>query len=170
MSVTKETKPFSRSFSHLLKRAVQYSVHLYMEEVGKSGLTHRQFTVLAAVDSFEGKSQTELVKITGIDRSTLADVVARLMAQGYLQRKRSKEDARTNAIRLTPVGKKMLRTCQSGAEDIDRKLMAHFSAGDRKVMMECLAGLGAEMDKVDANTPEPENGNGKVKLKRKPVV
>lgn len=170
MSVAKETKPFSRSFSHLLKRAVQYSVHLYMEEVGKSGLTHRQFTVLAAVDSFEGKSQTELVKVTGIDRSTLADVVARLMAQGYLQRKRSKEDARTNAIRLTPVGKKMLRTCQSGAEDIDRKLMGHFSAADRKVMMECLAGLGAEMDKIDANTPEAEVGNGKVKLKRKPVV
>ncbi|WP_196504678.1 MarR family winged helix-turn-helix transcriptional regulator [Aestuariivirga litoralis] len=172
MSVQKEIKPFARSFSHLLKRAVQYSVHLYMEEVGKSGLTHRQFTVLAAVDSFEGKSQTELVKVTGIDRSTLADVVARLMAQGYLQRKRSKEDARTNAIRLTPVGKKMLRGCQSGAEDIDRKLLAHFAGPDRKVVLECLAGLGAEMDKIDANTPEPENaaGNGKVKLKRKPVV
>ena len=141
-----------------------------MDEVGKSGLTHRQFTVLAAVDSFEGKSQTELVKVTGIDRSTLADVVARLMAQGYLQRKRSKEDARTNAIRLTPVGKKMLRTCQSGAEDIDRKLLAHFSAADRRVMIDCLAGLGTEMDKIDANTPDAETGNGKVKLKRKPVV
>jgi MarR family transcriptional regulator, temperature-dependent positive regulator of motility len=170
MSVTKETKPFARSFSHLLKRAVQYSVHLYMEEVGKSGLTHRQFTVLAAVDSFEGKSQTELVKVTGIDRSTLADVVARLMAQGYLQRKRSKEDARTNAIRLTPVGKKMLRNCQSGAEDIDRKLLSHFAAADRRVVLECLSGLGAEMDKIDANAPEAEAGNGKVKLKRKLVV
>jgi len=106
MSTSKEAKPFARSFSHLLKRAVQYSVHLYMEEVGKSGLTHRQFTVLAAVDSFDGKSQTELVKITGIDRSTLADLVSRLMAQGYLQRKRSKEDQRTNAVRLTPVARK----------------------------------------------------------------
>jgi len=49
-------------------------------------------------------------------------------------------------------------------------MIRFIAAGDRKVMMECLAGLGAEMDKVDANTPEPENGNGKVKLKRKPVV
>lgn len=170
MSASRDQKTFSRSFSHLLKRAVQFSVYRYMDEVGKSGLTHRQFTVLAAVDSFEGKSQTELVKITGIDRSTLADVVARLMAQGYLQRKRSKEDARTNAIRLTPVGKKMLRTCQSGAEDIDRKLLAHFSASDRRVMMDCLAGLGAEMDRIDADAPDAENGNGKIKLKRKPVV
>ena len=77
MSITKDAKVFSRSFTHLLKRAVQYSSHLYMDEVGKSGLTHRQFTVLSAADTFEGKSQTELVKITGIDRSTLADLVAR---------------------------------------------------------------------------------------------
>ena len=150
MSITKDAKVFSRSFTHLLKRAVQYSSHLYMEEVGKSGLTHRQFTVLSAADSFEGKSQTELVKITGIDRSTLADLVARLMEQGHLQRKRSKEDARANTVRLTLVGKKALRTAQGGAEDIDRKLLAHFSAGDRRVVSDCLATLAAEMDKIDS--------------------
>jgi len=168
MSTTKEAKPFARSFSHLLKRAVQYSVHLYMEEVGKSGLTHRQFTVLAAVDSFDGKSQTELVKVTGIDRSTLADLVSRLMAQGYLQRKRSKDDQRTNTVRLTPVGKKMLKASQAGAEDIDRKLLAIFPATDRRTVLDCLAGLASEMDKVDETSPE--NGNSKVKLKRKPIV
>ncbi len=168
MSSSKEAKQFARSFSHLLKRAVQFSAHLYMEEVGKSGLTHRQFTVLSAVDSFEGKSQTELVKVTGIDRSTLADLVSRLMAQGYLQRRRSKEDARTNAVRLTPVGKKLLKTSQSGAEDIDRKLLSHFSVSDRRVVMDCLGNLANEMDKVDQ--AEPDAAPTKIKLKRKIAV
>ena len=165
MSGQKETKQFARSFSHLLKRAVQYSVHLYMNEVGATGLTHRQFTVLSAVDTNEGKSQTELVKVTGIDRSTLADLVSRLMAQGYLQRRRTKEDARTNAIRLTPVGKKMLKSAQTGAEDIDKSMLAAFSAADRRTVMECLTALAAEMDKVDEKVPEVETG--KVKLRRK---
>lgn len=165
MSGQKETKQFSKSFSHLLKRAVQYSVHLYMNEVGSTGLTHRQFTVLSAVDSNDGKSQTELVKVTGIDRSTLADLVSRLMAQGYLQRRRSKEDARTNAIRLTPVGKKMLKSAQTGADDIDKTMLAAFSAADRRTVMECLTTLASEMDKVDAKAPEAETG--KVKLRRK---
>ncbi len=168
MSIQKEAKQFTRSFSHLLKRAVQYSVHLYMEEVGKSGLTHRQFTVLSAVDSFEGKSQTELVKITGIDRSTLADLVARLMAQGYLQRKRSKEDQRANTIRLTPIGKKMLKASQVGAEDIDRKLLSSFSATDRRMMMDCLTSLAGEMDKVDDSVPATTSL--KVKLKRRVLL
>ena len=165
MSGPKETKQFARSLSHLLKRAVQYSVQLYMEDVGKSGLTHRQFIVLSAVDSHDGKSQTELVKITGIDRSTLADLVARLMAQGHLQRRRSKEDARANAVRLTPVGKKALRAAQSGAEDIDKRLLGIVPASDRKTVMECLGLLAAEMDKVEAK--DPETAPQKVKLKRK---
>ena len=35
MSGIKESKQFSRSLSHLLKRAVQFSVHLYMDDAGK---------------------------------------------------------------------------------------------------------------------------------------
>ena len=91
--------------------------------MGKSGLTHRQFTVLLAVDSNDGKSQTDLVKVTGIDRSTLADLVARLLAQGYLQRRRTKDDGRTNAIRITAIGKKMLKTALPGADEVDRQLL-----------------------------------------------
>jgi DNA-binding MarR family transcriptional regulator len=166
MSGSKDAKSLARSFSHLLKRAVQFSVHRYNEEVGKSGLTHRQFTVLAAVDANDGKSQTELVKITGVDRSTLADMVARLMAQGLVQRRRTKEDARTNSVKLTPQGKKLLKAAQSGADDVDKALLAKFAVADRKTVLDCLAELSAAMDMVDdvEVAPKPQT---KVKLKRR---
>jgi MarR family transcriptional regulator, temperature-dependent positive regulator of motility len=156
MTGNKEVKQLSRSFSHLLKRAVQYSIHVYMNEAGKSGLTHRQFTVLTAADAHDGRSQTDLVKMTGIDRSTLADLVARLMAQGYLQRRRTKDDARTNSIRLTPVGKKMLKQAQAGAEEVDRHLLSLVPSADRKTILEGLTAMASEMDKVeDAEPPKP---------------
>lgn len=167
MSGSKDAKTFARSFSHLLKRAVQYSVHCYMEEAGKSGLTHRQFTVLLAADAHEGKSQTELVRITGIDRSTLADLVARLMAQGYVQRRRTKEDARTNSIKLTPMGKKALKSAQSGADDVDKKLLSLFSVAERKSLVDCLSLLASEMDKLE-DAEEEKPAPTKVKLKRRP--
>jgi DNA-binding MarR family transcriptional regulator len=168
MSGSKEAKTLSRSFSHLLKRAVQYSVHRFSGEVGNSGLTHRQFTVLAAVDANDGKSQTELVKITGIDRSTLADMVARLMAQGLLQRRRTKEDARTNSVKLTPNGKKALKAAQSGADDVDRQLLSMLSASDRKTVMDCLSELANAMDQVD-DADVAHKPTSKVKLKRRLV-
>ena len=156
MTIPKDVKQFSRSLSHLLKRAAQYANLIYMGEVGKSGLTQRQFTVLLAVDNNDGKSQTELVKITGIDRSTLADLVARLLAQGYLQRKRTKDDGRTNAIRITTVGKKMLKMAQPGADEVDKYLMSLISSSDRKGFIENLTILAAEMDKVeDKEPPKP---------------
>ncbi len=166
MSGSKDAKTLARSFSHLLKRAVQYSVHRYNDEVGKSGLTHRQFTVLAAVDANDGKSQTELVKITGIDRSTLADMVARLMAQGLVQRRRTKEDARTNSVRLTPQGKKMLKAAQSGAEDVDKSLLSMFSVADRKSILDCLSEISAAMDQIDEIDETPK-ASTKIKLKRR---
>lgn len=166
MSGSKDAKSLARSFSHLLKRAVQFSVHRYNEEVGKSGLTHRQFTVLTAVDSNDGKSQTELVKITGIDRSTLADMVARLMAQGLVQRRRTKEDARTNSVRLTPQGKKMLKAAQSAAEDVDKELLSGFAVADRKTVIECLTEMANAMDKVDV-VEDVEKPQSKVKLMRR---
>jgi DNA-binding MarR family transcriptional regulator len=166
MSGNKDAKTLARSFSHLLKRAVQYSVHRYNEEVGKSGLTHRQFTVLSAVDSNDGKSQTELVKITGIDRSTLADMVARLMAQGLVQRRRTKEDARTNSVKLTPQGKKMLKTAQTAAEDVDKELLSAFPVVDRKTLIDCLSEMANAMDKID-DVEDVQKVQPKVKLKRR---
>jgi len=165
MTVTRDGKQFSRSPSHLLKRAAQFSSHIYMGEVGKSGLTHRQFTVLLAVDNNDGKSQTELVKLTGIDRSTLADLVARLMAQGYLQRRRTKDDGRTNAIRITAVGKKMLKMAQPGAEEVDRQLLSLIATADRKPFLDNLAVLATEMDKIEEK--EPVKPGRKIKGRRR---
>lgn len=155
MTAVKDVKQFSRSPSHLLKRAAQFANHIYMSEVGKSGLTHRQYTVLLAVDSNDGKSQTDLVKLTGIDRSTLADLVARLLAQGYLQRKRTKDDGRTNAIRITAVGKKMLKSALPGADEVDRQLLSLVPSADRRSFLDTLAVLAAEMDKIEEREPAP---------------
>ena len=71
-----------RSPSHLLHRALQLALDIYAEETGADAVTQRQFAVLTAVMSHEGCTQSDLVKATGIDRSTLAELVARLIGKG----------------------------------------------------------------------------------------
>src|SRR5687768_8612132 len=88
--------------SHLMHRALQLALDIYTEEAGSDGLTQRQFAVLEAVDAKAGATQAELVKATGIDRSTLADLAARMTTKGLLQRERSTLDARAMAVRLSP--------------------------------------------------------------------
>ena len=65
-----------QSPSHLLHRALQLALDLYAVETGPGAVTQRQYAVLAAVAEHEGLTQTDLVRATGIDRSTLADMIA----------------------------------------------------------------------------------------------
>lgn len=164
MTGAKDVRQLVRSPYHLLKRAAQYAADIYMGEVGASGLTQRQFTVLLAVDQNEGVSQTALVKLTGIDRSTLADLVARLVAQGYVQRRRDKEDGRANTVRITAAGKKALKMAQPGAEEVDKQILTAVAPAHRKVFVEALASLAARLDALESQaqvavlpeTPKPK--------------
>ena len=65
----------SKSPSHLLRHRMQRANDLFVREPGASELTKQQFIVFAAVEQNEGVSQTELVAITGLDRSTFAEMI-----------------------------------------------------------------------------------------------
>jgi DNA-binding MarR family transcriptional regulator len=56
----------------------------------------------------EGVSHTDITNATGIDRATIAEMVGRLVKRGWLQRRRSKDDARYYAVRITAAGRKAL--------------------------------------------------------------
>ncbi|MFV0298559.1 MAG: MarR family winged helix-turn-helix transcriptional regulator [Hyphomicrobiaceae bacterium] len=94
-----------------------------MTEVGSPQLTPRQYAVLLTVSLDEGLNQTKLVERTGIDRSTLADLVRRLVTKGMLQRKRTKEDARSYAVRLTRTGKDALESSAPAVGKVEDRIL-----------------------------------------------
>ena len=94
----------SEAPSHLIRRCQQFYGDLYAREAGARELTKQQFTLLCALEQNDGASQTALVEITGIDRSTLAEMVRRMLEKGLLSRERTEEDQRANAVAISPVG------------------------------------------------------------------
>lgn len=89
---------------HLIRRAQQRAVDLFVEEVGEDGPTPRQFAVLLTVYQNEGMNQTDLVRLSGIDRSTLTEIIRRLVDRGWITRRRMPSDQRTNALSITDEG------------------------------------------------------------------
>jgi DNA-binding MarR family transcriptional regulator len=130
--------PLNRSAMHLLHRAGQCAADIFSAEARGSGLTPRQFAVLMAVAEEEGLTQTDLVERTGIDRSTLADIVARLLRRGLIHRRRAKEDARAYAIKLTAQGNKALREAQPCAQAADALLLANLPQAKRQDFLDAL--------------------------------
>lgn len=137
--MAKGASQLNRSAMHLLHRAGQCAADIFALEARSSGLTPRQFAVLMVVAEEEGLTQTDLVERTGIDRSTLADIVGRLLSHGLIQRRRAKEDARAYAIKLTPQGIKALRDAQPGASAADARLLANLSPAKRQEFLESLS-------------------------------
>ena len=135
-----------KSPSHLLHRALQLALDIYADEQGEGGVTQRQYAVLAAVEAYEGLTQTDLVKITGIDRSTLADLVTRMTAKGLLERERSTLDARAKAVRLSPDGEAALLAARPRVEAADKRIMALLPKGQRETFLNQLADLAAAAD------------------------
>ena len=142
--------PLGASPSHLMHRALQLALDIYAEECGADGLTQRQFAVLEAASLKAGLTQTELVRMTGIDRSTLADLVTRMTAKGLLERERSTLDARAKAVRLSPEGAARLEAARPQVEAADKRILALLSKARREVFIEVLTELTEAADAAPA--------------------
>jgi DNA-binding MarR family transcriptional regulator len=123
---------------HLLHRAGQCAEVLFTNETAKTDLTPRQYAVLVCVAQNPEISQTGLVEQTGVDRSTLADIVRRLVQKGLLHRKRTRQDARMYAVKLTAKGQNALGTVKPIAARVDHKILSVLRADQRSEFIDAL--------------------------------
>ncbi len=157
--------PLDRSASHLMHRVLQLALDLYTEETGPGAITQRQFAVLVAADHGEGQTQTELVKTTGIDRSTLADMVGRMITKGLLQRERSSLDARANIVRLTDQGRAELEAARPRVEAADKRILSLLPGGKRESFLNVLRAF-AHAGEAAADAAEAKEDGRKKKKKK----
>ena len=140
-----------RSPVHLLHRAAQSVGDVFDSMIGDEGLTPRQLIVLATVGDDEGLSQTTIVLRTNIDRSTTADIVKRLKRKGWLQRQRTKEDARAYAVKLTDEGRRVLRSAEPLARRVDTRVLGALPASQRERFIEALALIVETLEKASSD-------------------
>jgi DNA-binding MarR family transcriptional regulator len=105
----------------------------------REDLTPRQVGVLIVVAEHEGLSQTGLVERTGIDRSTMADIVRRMQRKGLLQRRRTKADARAYAIKITDGGRRTLRAAEPITRRVDQCILDALPSKKREGFINALA-------------------------------
>ena len=138
----------AESPSHLLHRVLQRAVGIYAEEMGGETLTQRQFAVLSAAAGIENPSQTDLVVLTGIDRSTLAELVARMIDKGLLQRERSADDGRAKTVRLTEAGVAALERARPRVKAADKRILSLVPKPKRESFLKQLARMADEPEKA----------------------
>lgn len=114
-------------------KMVDYHMH---EEFRKAelDLTKEQMVVLKKLHQQDGLNQNELAFLTYRDKSSLARLLSKMEAKGYILRKQNKGDKRVNQIFLTAEGKfiylktrpviaKLIHRMEEGLAEIEKKQM-----------------------------------------------
>ena len=139
-----------RSPLHLLHRAGQCAAEMFQIELGGDDLTPRQYAVLLTVAQNEGLNQTQLVERTGIDRSTLADIVRRMLKKGLLQRRRTRDDARAYSVKLTEQGARILKAHDPLARRVDDRILASLPNSQRDRFLQDLNAIVQTLTRLKA--------------------
>lgn len=157
----------SESPAHLLRRTQQLAAEIFANAGLADGVTLRQSVVLAAVAEREGLSQSDLVAATGIDRSTLADMIARMQAKGLVSRRSAIEDARAKSVSLTDQGRDALILAQPALMHVDEALLDKLPRNRRKAFIDLLSRLAGAADGAEVDVSTDDKSGSKKKKKKK---
>jgi DNA-binding MarR family transcriptional regulator len=90
---------------HLLRRAHQRHVAIFLASMGEDAPTPTQFAALVKLADAGELSQNRLGRLTAMDPATVKGVVSRLVARGFVERAADPGDQRRVTLRLSPEGR-----------------------------------------------------------------
>lgn len=123
---------------YLLRRAHQRATALFMERIGRHGLTPTQFAALVKLSEHGMLGQRELGRLTAMDPATSLGVIRRLVAQGLVGRTADGGDRRRSQLTLTPAGHALVETVRSQGFDVSAATLAPLSADEQSLFVALL--------------------------------
>jgi DNA-binding MarR family transcriptional regulator len=126
---------------HLIRRAQQIAVAVFMDECGRFDVTPVQYAALTAIGVQPDIDATRLSQLIALDRSTTGSVLERLEAKALVQRNSSPEDRRIKLLRLSDSGRALLREVEAAVERAQQRIVAPLQPDERKTFLRLLARL-----------------------------
>jgi DNA-binding MarR family transcriptional regulator len=120
-----------------MRRAVQVMNQLWDEEVSHV-ITSPQFAALNALYSEPNLDQRTLGVRISLDRSTMAEVVARLSDRGLIQAARDTRDGRRKTIALTAGGLRTVRQLIPRTHAMTARLVGPLDSRQRDELLSLL--------------------------------
>ena len=110
----------------------------FTETFAHLDLTQKQVSALWLVSDHPGIAQTGLAQRMRMDRATTMAIVNRLEAKGYMTRRKSRSDARKQALNLTEAGRRGLATAKRTIQQHEQWLKSRFTDKEVAKLIELL--------------------------------
>jgi MarR family transcriptional regulator, lower aerobic nicotinate degradation pathway regulator len=126
---------------YLFRRMQQIAVAIFVEECRAFDLTPVQYAALVAIRTHPGIDATRLSAVIAFDRSTLGNVIERLEAKAWVERKPSRDDKRIKLLTLTKAGAALLRGIMPSVDRAQARMLQPLKPGDRRTLMALMTQL-----------------------------
>ena len=137
---------------HLMRRALQVMNVLWSKEVSHT-ITSPQFAALNALHREPNIDQRTLGERISLDRSTMAEVVARLTARGLISGERHSSDGRRKTIKLTPKGYRALQQLIPATHTMTSRLVGALDANEQAELLRLLGVVVGTNERSDGKKP-----------------
>ena len=134
---------FSDAPGHLIRRAQQLAVSIFMEETAAFDVTPVQFAILNALIDDPGEDQVTLSGRVAFDPATFGSVIGRLEAKGWVQRQADPLDKRRKLLWTTAEGEKVALQMKRAVSRAQRRIVGPLNADERAQLGELLSKLVA---------------------------
>jgi MarR family transcriptional regulator, lower aerobic nicotinate degradation pathway regulator len=116
----------------LIRRLHQLHCALFLEETRRFGITPVQYSLLTTLAACGEMDQNGLALEIGLERTSVAEVIPRLQARGFLDRRRSIDDGRVKLVKLTRKGSTLIRKMAPAVRRAHDRTVDQLDPKDRK--------------------------------------
>lgn len=140
---------FRHAPGHLIRRAHQVAVAIFMEETAEFDVTPVQFAILNALLEDPGEDQVTLARKVAFDAATFGSVITRLEARGWVRREPDAGDRRRKRLWVTQEGAEAAGSMKRSVGKVQQRILAPLDEHDRKQLVALLDRLVAAHEQPD---------------------
>ena len=129
---------FRHAPGHLIRRAHQVSVAVFMEETAGFDATPVQFAILNALLEDPGEDQVTLSRKVAFDAATFGAVIARLEGRGWVRREADAGDRRRKLLWVTPQGAEVAQKMRRAVGKVQQRILEPLSPAERDQLVQLL--------------------------------
>lgn len=116
---------------HLIRRAQQIAVALFVEETHAFDITPIQFAMLSELAQADSIDQVTLAARVAVDVATLGQVARRLEERKLIERQNDSQDQRRKLLAVTARGRQTLEQLNTAVTNAQTRIMAPLTAREQ---------------------------------------
>ncbi len=130
--------------AHLLRRAYQKGVAIFLEKTSDYNVTPLQFSVLTALEELGDSTQRRISQYIAMEPSNVHPMLKRMKSNQLIAINSDPHDKRRSVISMTKTGKRMLEQIRPLDRATSKSILAGLDDDEQKTFMSLLEKVSGE--------------------------